>query len=75
MATCPHCRGHLTEDHRCPRSPARRVFETTLAAVGGGLAVMLVMSLVDPQARMATDGPLMLIGALGGVALDRWLRA
>lgn len=74
MATCPHCRGHLTEDHRCPRSPARRLFETTLAAVGGGLAVMLVMSLVDPQARMSTDGPLMLVGALAGVALDRWLR-
>jgi hypothetical protein len=75
MATCPHCKGHLTEQHRCPRSPGRRAFETTLAAVGGGLAVLLVMSIVDPYAAISSDGPLLLVGALAGIGLDRWLRA
>jgi hypothetical protein len=75
MATCPHCKGHLTEHHRCPRSPGRRAIEATLAAVGGGLAVLLVMSIVDPHAVISSDGPLLLVGALAGIGLDRWLRA
>ena len=77
MAACPHCKGHLTEHHRCPRSPGRRAAETTLAAVAGGLAVLLIMSLIDPHAVFSSDGPLLRVGALAGVGvgLDRWLRA
>jgi hypothetical protein len=74
MATCPRCKGHLTENHRCPRSPARKVFEISLAALGGGLAALLVMALVDPHGQMAFDGMLLVGGALAGIGLDRWLR-
>jgi hypothetical protein len=53
----PTLQGHLTEHHRCPRSPARKLFEISLAALVGGL-MQLVMSLVDPQGQMAVDGVL-----------------
>ena len=75
MATCPRCKGHLTENHRCPRSPARKVFETTLAAVGGGLLALLVMAIVDPRGQSSFDAILLVGGALAGVGLDRWLRS
>ena len=75
MATCPRCKGHLTENHRCPRSPTRKVFETTLAALGGGFLALLVMALVDPRGQLSVDGILLVGGALAGVGLDRWLRS
>jgi hypothetical protein len=75
MATCPQCKGHLTENHRCPRSAGRRAFETALAAVAGGLFALLVMSIVDPQGQMTADVILLIGGALVGVGLDRLLRA
>jgi hypothetical protein len=74
MATCPQCKGHLTENHRCPRSPARRAFETTIAAVGGGLAALLLVALIDPNGQSPLDGLLLVGGALAGVGLDRFLR-
>jgi len=74
MATCPRCKGHLTENHRCPRSPARKVFEVTLAALGGAFAALLVMSLVDPHGQSSFDGAILVGGALAGVGLDRWFR-
>ena len=74
MATCPRCKGHLTENHRCPRSPARKVFEVSLAALGGGLGALLIMSLIDPHGQMSFDGVLLVGGALVGVGVDRWLR-
>jgi hypothetical protein len=74
MATCPRCKGHLTDNHRCPRSPARKLFEVSLAALGGGLGALLVMSLIDPNAQVAFDGVLLVGGALAGVGIDRWLR-
>jgi hypothetical protein len=74
MATCPRCHGHLTDNHRCPRTPFRKAFEITLAAIAGGLAAMLLFSLIDPNAQMAMDGVMLVGGALVGVGLDRWLR-
>ncbi len=75
MATCPRCKGHLTENHRCPRSPARKVFEGSLAALGGAFAALLIMSLVDPQGQFPFEGVLLVGGALAGVGLDRWFRS
>jgi hypothetical protein len=74
MATCPHCRGHLTEDHRCPRSPVRMAIETVLAASAGGIAALLILSFIDPNAQPAMDVVMLVGGALAGVALDRWFR-
>jgi hypothetical protein len=74
VATCPRCKGHLTEDHRCPRSPLRRGFEIALAAVAGGLAALLVVAIIDPRGQMTIDGVLLVAGALAGVGLDRLLR-
>jgi hypothetical protein len=74
MATCPRCKGHLTENHRCPRSAARKVFEVSLAALGGAFAVLLIMAIVDPQGHASFDGVLLVGGGLAGVGINRWLR-
>ena len=74
MATCPRCKGHLTENHRCPRSRGRIAFETGLAAVAGGLFALLVFAVVDPHGQSALDGVLLVGGALAGVGIDRFLR-
>jgi hypothetical protein len=52
----------------------RVAFETILAAVAGGLGALLIMSLIDPRGQVAMDAVLLVIGALVGVGLDRWLR-
>jgi hypothetical protein len=75
MATCPRCKGHLTENHRCPRSPARKAFEVSLAALAGAFAALLVMSLVDPHGQFSYEAVLLVGGGLAGVGLDRWLRS
>jgi formate/nitrite transporter FocA (FNT family) len=74
MSTCPRCKGHLTDNHRCPRSPARKVFETILAATAGGLGALLLVSVFDPQGQVSMDAVFLVGGALFGVGLDRWLR-
>jgi hypothetical protein len=75
MATCPNCKGHLTENHRCPRSRGRILFETGLAAIAGGLFALLIFSIVDPHGQSALDGVLLVGGALAGVGLDRLIRS
>lgn len=74
MATCPLCKGHLTENHRCPRSRTRVAVETALAAIAGGVVTLLLVSLADPQGQLAIDGIALAGGALAGVGLDRFLR-
>lgn len=74
MATCPRCKGHLTEDHHCPRSPARRAFEIGIAAIGGAFCALLVIALIDPLGQLTVDAVLLVAGALVGVGLDRLLR-
>lgn len=75
MATCPLCKGHLTENHRCPRSRARIVVETVLAAAAGGVCTLLLVSLADPHGQTAMDGVALVGGALAGVGIDRLFRA
>ncbi|HET7220383.1 MAG TPA: hypothetical protein VFJ02_20150 [Vicinamibacterales bacterium] len=75
MATCPLCKGHLTENHRCPRSRTRVAVETAVAAVAGGLFTLLLFSLADPQGQVAMDGVALVGGALAGVGVDRFFRA
>ena len=71
MATCPRCKGHLTENHRCPRSAARKVFEVSLAALGGAFAVLLIMAIVDPHGQASFDGMLFVGGGFAGVGVNR----
>jgi hypothetical protein len=74
MSTCPRCKGHLTDSHRCPRSPARIAFEMTLAALLGGLVALLIFSLIDPHGQLTMDAVWLAAGALVGVAVDRLRR-
>lgn len=70
MATCPQCRGHLTDGHRCPRGRLRRRVEIGVIGLAGGTAGLLLLGLLDP-AGLATDleglsfvaGTLLAIGA------------
>jgi len=74
MATCPRCKGHLTENHRCPRSRGRIAFETGLAALAGALFTLVVLAIVDPHGQFGLDGLVVCAGALGGIAVDRVIR-
>lgn len=65
MATCPHCHGHLTDGHVCPRSRTRLLFELLGIALVGGLAAIVFMAIFDPrQVTVDLDG---LVFALGAV--------
>jgi uncharacterized membrane protein len=60
MATCPHCLGALTDDHRCPRKRHVRLVLTALGAIGGAIAGFITMAAVDPAQR-STDWDLWVI--------------
>jgi hypothetical protein len=75
MATCPRCRGHLTEHHRCPRRPGRLAAEMAASAVAGAILALLVVALVDPQGRLTSiDAWAAGLGAAGGAWLVGLLR-
>ena len=75
MATCPRCRGHLTDNHRCPRRPGRVAAEITFAALGGGLLALVLVALFDPGDQLThIDKAAVAVGMLGGIGLDRLLR-
>lgn len=75
MATCPHCKGHLTDGHRCPKRRVYVVAEIAACAVLGGLAGWMLLAAFDPRGQ-ATDMDLIAIvaGALVGVGINRFLR-
>lgn len=75
MATCPRCRGHLTEHHRCPRRPAFVVIETILWAIGGALAGLLLVTMFDPLGQITDlDSISAIAGALVAVGVNRIFR-
>ena len=76
MATCPRCKGHLTDGHRCPSRTGRLAIEIVAAALAGGIAAWLLLALFDPRGQ-ATDMDVatFLIGACVGVGINRALRA
>jgi hypothetical protein len=75
MATCPRCRGHLTDSHRCPRSGARIAAETFLFALAGGVVAWLALVALDAGGRLVAFEPLaFLLGALAAGGLARALR-
>jgi hypothetical protein len=75
MATCPRCKGRLTDFHRCPRRPVVVVAEVAAAAVLGGFAGLLLVALFDPSGQSADLDTLSAIaGALVAVGLTRAFR-
>jgi hypothetical protein len=75
MATCPRCKGHLTDSHKCPRRPAVVGTEIVLAGLAGGFAALIVIAFIDPQGRLSNiDAGALIVGALGAIGLDRYLR-
>ena len=76
MATCPRCKGHLTESHRCPRRPIFVAIEIILWAFAGGFAGLLLVALFDPHSQMTDiDSISAIAGALVAVGLNRALRS
>ena len=75
MATCPRCRGHLTDTHRCPRRRTVVAAEIALAALAGAVVALLVVALVDPHGQMThIDTVAVTVGVFAGIGLDRLLR-
>ena len=74
MATCPRCKGHLTDSHRCPRRPLIVGAEITLAGLAGAVVGLIVAAVTVPQGRLVIDLSAMLVGALVAVGIDRYVR-
>jgi hypothetical protein len=77
MATCPHCLGALTDDHRCPRKRHVRVRLTVLGALAGAIVGFIAMAALDPAQRsthwdiwVITAGALVAGGACYRLARD-----
>ena len=75
MATCPHCKGHLTDGHRCPRRRGLVAAEIVASALAGALAGLLLLAAFD-RFNQATDmdGIAMAVGAIVGVGINRFAR-
>lgn len=77
MATCPRCKGHLTDSHRCPRRTAFVAFEIVLWALAGIVAGFLLVALFDPHGQI-TDGIYLASGMAGmliAVGMNRALKS
>ena len=76
MATCPRCKGHLTDSHRCPRRRLRVAAEVIAAALVGGFAGLLLVAVFDPRGQITdVDSISVVAGALVAVGLNRALRS
>lgn len=71
MSTCPRCKGHLTDSHRCPKGPLIVAFEIMLAALAGGFAGLLLAAVFDPHGHM--DAVFLVGGAAVGITVGRLL--
>jgi hypothetical protein len=74
MATCPRCKGHLTDAHVCPRRPVAAATEILASALAGGIIGLLLVVLLDPRGEPRNDILSVVFGALIGVGIDRVLR-
>ena len=64
MATCPRCRGALSDNHRCPKGPLYWVIEAVVTAtVGGSVGAALCYFLQEQPALFLV----LSYAALGGV--------
>jgi len=75
MATCPRCKGHLTDDHRCPRRRSIVILEIAACAIGGGFLALLILAAFDPHGQVTDmDAVSFFAGALVAVGINRALR-
>lgn len=75
MATCPRCKGHLTDSHRCPRRSYLVVLEVAAAALAGAFAGILLVAVFDPHGQITDmDTISAVVGALVAVGINRALR-
>jgi hypothetical protein len=75
MATCPHCKGHLTDGHRCPRRRSVVILELVASAVAGGLGGLLLLAAFDPRGLTNMDGVAIMLGILVAVGINRLVRS
>ena len=76
MATCPHCKGHLTDGHRCPRRRSLVALEIFASAVAGGLGAWLLLAAFDPRGQITDmDGVAIALGGLAAVGINRFIRS
>jgi len=74
MATCPRCKGHLTDNHRCPRRPTIVAAKMIGWAVVGGLSGWLLVLVFNPWTEMPDVEVISAIaGALIAVGINRAL--
>ena len=76
MATCPRCKGHLTDGHRCPRRPVFVFAEVLACAIAGALLSFALLAAFDPHNQAGDlDVVAITLGALAAVGVNRVLRA
>ena len=73
MATCPHCKGHLNEGHRCPRRRVFVVAEMIACGVVGAVAGLLLSALFTSRDEVDAIG--IVGGAVIAIGLNRILRS
>lgn len=76
MATCPKCRGHLTDGHRCPKRRLYVVAEIVGCGIAGGLAGLLLLAAFDPHGQATDmDFTAIVIGVIVAIGINRILRS
>jgi uncharacterized membrane protein YeaQ/YmgE (transglycosylase-associated protein family) len=75
LATCPHCKGHLTDGHRCPRRTSFVVLEIIASGLLGGFASLLLLAAFDPRGQVDLDLVAFVVGALVAVGINRFVRS
>ena len=76
MATCPRCKGHLTDGHRCPRRPIFVFAEVLACAVVGAVLSFALLAAFDPHNQAGDlDVVAITVGAIVAVGINRVLRS
>jgi hypothetical protein len=75
MATCPHCKGHLTDGHRCPRRGPLVAAEIIASGVAGGCGSLLILGAFDPRGQVTDmDAIAFVAGAIVAIGINRFIR-